>query len=1062
MFVMGDQNKMFGSLYDESDDRDAPIGSFKTLTNFVHSKTRSALQSRGGLIKDINNFSSDINQPNLSYFSGISGLSATKGLATIHRVLPGIKFRLKTYSGVDFTIVPCIIKYDANLQTAHAANYFYALKFYMYPGMKCLKGAYGGGVISDPSLSYSWFDCTPYFIDVSIPTANQITNTVAGINKVAIGSPVSSLPFFSGDLNPSKHIFKSNSITRGLDCTLYAEASFTTPSAHSAEGRSYSGIADFLIYDTGNGSDFLHFTRSGTYVYLDAVTTGVKIFRVFTGVGSLDYTSFMMDSSEVPIIDYEFLSNGNLVISIQSNYLNTCLELSYVNPKFFYDVNKGLITNGNSFSRIDKQYASGGIYDRRLCYGYNPSQAQYDGSQSGSHDIYTNAVSGSIAKSFSGSAPIDGELGWIQTVTWSGGSPADNAYNDKHYKLSNSLAGERYVGFLMSPLSMHERTRAFYYPDSTYPLCSSYMHSIKALYNSYVGFAEATGNGVTKPSDDTVFTNGNFIAVVCGKYGGYRVGMHKDDELLITTPATYVLGLPVLVPTTMSKALTAMLVVLSGDKSSLTAFNSSDAVNWKTVISKDFLDDDVRWDQILCFQDGSYNVIKKLPCWVVNFTIGKTYYETVDKGGNHLLQTGNPDYSRNTLAGQTKDDVILASYLATNEIGGADLRNEYEIGSECIVVARDRLWAINPRLLYMQNGNLKNTSLSGKYKERKNAILYSPISENGPTFHLFDFGSNTLQLSEVGELVAISKIGLPQGLSQAVETERNNLLVLFRGGYQYWNLTSNDPSTDPWTDVRYTDDCCVSRDSVVENNGFVFCVGNSGVYMFLGTQKVDLTKLGGAKITKTWSAISTAYKEKTIGVFYPNEKWYIAIVPDLNRAYVFHLQGIFDQSNEPDKVGISEFEFAPHIGTKIVSACYHEGYIYVFCNSSTLPILKYDPTVFGDYINDSITSGAIVKTMQPNYIVPDVRRTKLNNLQIDYITSDAVTVELYADTRTINTVTLVSGEKLVNVNPKYNQSSRALRYSMKATVSGNRQTMINLIDFSVAEVVQKRLTRRDV
>lgn len=1062
MFVMGDQNKMFGSLYDESDDRDAPIGSFKTLTNFIHSKTRSALQSRGGLVKDTS-VPSTITLPS----AGTEDYASKGSSATIHRMLPGIKFRLKSYPGVDFTLFPIIIKYDGNTKSGSVTNFFYALRFFINPGMYAV---FSDNATGPSALDYnSWWDATPFFIDMYAPTANQITAVGGGASysyKVTLDTAFKTTPPYIGDFNNNYHIL-ARDLSTAPSGAIYVEASFTSPFAHKAEGLAFAqgnpgaGVQD-VMYDATDG--ILYFSTLFTGVTnWTTVTTDVKLIRRLTSNGSLDHSCFLMDSSEIPNIDYDFLTNGNLAISVQSKYLNTIFEFSYIDSKYFYDINKGLNKEGSLFSRIDNHDSTNkNIYDRRLVVGYDPYLVAKRISTGGLNDIYTNAVSGAVTKQFntSSSNTIDQQIGKLTFDSWSGGVPADNAYANLHYKCVKSRTGQTYFGLHMGLLSGYERTRAFYFPDSTYPLVSSYINVLQYPYSSYVGYGETTGNGIAKPSDEAVFTYGKFIAVCCGIYSGFRYIMHKDDELSITTPATYVLGIPLCIPTTFGKNMTGFSIVLSDDKSSHSLFNSTDCVNWKTIVNKDILDNDIQWDQILCWQDASWNILKKLPAWVVNFTIGANYYSLVDKGGNHLLQTGNPDYSRNSLSTQTRDDVVLGSYLASNVLGGADMMNEYEIGGSDIAVMRRRLFAANPRLSYIQNGNLKNQLLTNKYKERDNAIFYSGITESGPNFHLFDFGSNTLQLSETSEIIAISKIGLPQGLQQAVETERNNLLVLFRSGYQYWNLADNDPAN--WTDVKYTDDTCVSKSSVCESNGFVFCVGNTGVYMFLGTQKVDLTKLGGAKITKTWSAISTANKETTIGVFYPTEKWYIAIIPSLSKAYVFHLAGIFDQSNDQDKVGISEFQFAPHIGPKIVSACLHEGYIYVFCNDSTIPVLKYDPLSFGDYINSTITSGAIVKTAQPNYIQPDVRRTALKNLQIDYTTSDPITADLYADDTVVNSVSLLSGTKLTNVNPKYARSSRGLRYTVKLTVSGARQTFINLLDFNVEKAIQKRKTRRDV
>lgn len=1068
MFVMGDQNKMFGSLYDESDDRDAPIGSFKTLTNFIHSKTRSALQSRGGLIKDIDNFNAYLPTGPWSTFP--SQCDATKGNLSVHKVINGIKFRLKSYPDVDFTLMAAVCRYDQNIVAGSAVDYAYVLKFFVYPFIPADANLSGASIATADPV-YEWRDITPYYVDLI--AAPSWSNTSGSIYEATTSGYGLTVYPFSGDLNVSNHVY-STIANRSIYNFKYD--GFLSPHTHNAEGFRYSNMI---------------ISKSVQKIFVDgfsAITSPTygKI-RANTLFGAMDYNAFLMDPDDNPVISYEFLPDGNMIIGVKSLTLNTIFELTFINGHFF---NKAGSSSkpGDLYAKLSASNSnklSGGVhylYSDYFCYGFSPFDFGHLGLGSAkptsSFTIQDYAVSPNAAAAYTATisgvsnltiSPTKGSLSFSNTY-WAV-APADNALAGDIIVINDILYGFHLMGLYCTVFSVNNRAAGLsdggnhltVDPRIKSPYLISAFYEPYFYYKGFVSAAEK--NGVTKPSDEAVFTNGNFIQIGLAKYSGYRYAMHSDAASVVTTPATYVLGVLVGVPAVFDKRITDVAVVLSDDKAAASDFTSVDAVNWKVVIDKTIRDNDIdQWDMLLVYNGLSGQEVY-MPTWVHKINVGKNYYNIADRGGNHLLMTGNPEYSRYFLTSQSENDIVLACKNTVDDLT-SKLYMDYEFGPEDIVIARDRVWVINPKFRYMQIGNYKTYNImsdsSPQVTLRDNAILYSPIGEGGPTYHLFDFGSTSLFPSSMGDLVAISKIGLPQGLSQAVETERNNLLCLFRGGYQYWNLSSNDPSTDPWTDVRYEDDTCISRDSVAESNGFVFCVGNTGVYMFLGTQKVDLTKLGGAKITKTWSAISTTYKEKTIGVFYPTEKWYIAIVPDLNKAYVFHLQGIFDQSNEPDKIGISEFEFAPHIGSKIVSACLHEGYIYIFCNDSTLPILKYDPLSFGDYINASITSGAIVKTMQPNYIVPDVRRTKLNNLQIDYLTSDSVTVELYADTRTVNTVTLVSGEKLVNVNPKFNQSSRALRYSMKATVSGNRQTMINLLDFSVAEVVQKRLTRRDV
>jgi len=641
MFVMGDQNKMFGSLYDESDDRDAPVGSFKTLTNFVHSKTRSALQSRGGLVKDIDNFQAYL--PTAPWVTFPSQCHATKGNLSVHKVINGIKFRLKSYPGIDFTLMSVVCRYDQNIATGSATDYAYVLKFFIYPFIP-MDANMSGASIATPDPTYEWRDITPYYVDMNFSNGSpNWVNTSGSIYELSLASAGITIYPFNGDVNVSSHVY-STIANKSIYCYSGGSA-FTAGSLdHKGEGFRFTGGVVL--------------SKSVSKMYVNGnpcsrASTGRILLRSNTLFGAMSYNAFLMDSSDIPTVDYEFLPDGNLVISVNSLTLNSMFELTFLNNHYL-NKQDSQTKQGSLYSELynNKTVATDHyIADQRLCYGHSA----FDFGHLGLGSVYPTSTftfkhyaSGLMAaatktanitnKSALTIDPIYGTLKFANAL-WSGGIPADGALTSgAPYVVTEMIYGVHVCGLYCTVFSMHGRVNSFLEGSQDVYRASYFCANLNSPSGVFLGFAEATGNGVTKPADEALFTNDTIIQIGIAKHSGYRNAMHSELVSTITTPATYVLGLLMTLPATFDKRITDVSVVMSDDKAAESDFKSTDSVGWKVVVSKNIINNNVdQWDMLLLGVASSYTVM-----FCNKVVVGKNYYVNADIGGNHLLQTGNP------------------------------------------------------------------------------------------------------------------------------------------------------------------------------------------------------------------------------------------------------------------------------------------------------------------------------------------------------------------------------------------------------------------------------------
>lgn len=863
MFTIGDRNIPLTGLNDEADLFDGAPGSFSVLTNWIANRNYSSLVPRGGLQKEID-------LPSV-------GNGLTTGLS-ISKILALKKWRVTKPEEKVMTLLVSVCTY-----TPTDGVPVYMLRFFQNPSytgsLTALYPAAGSF-----GTSTSWRDVTPYYID--------IVNT--NVDIVELGT-TKSLDDIGAASNGGYHL---QDFVNGY---IYLEDPFTSPNNHDAEGdkivtaNSYSvstNILEVIVESVSSGwartADTMRLHKNlttGKIPYLDLCSTSSTFFDTYR-------------------FSFETLGEGLLVSCNTGNSTRASwtFKLGYVNRKLF-----GL---GNIWGRADRVYDGvDRLYDRHLVYGFPgydyviKAASIFDSQTVDLWDVGVHPTTG--AGTYSGTitnGTYNKNRGSFDVG--SGFVAATQSPSNRLYRVGRGNPRDISVylnDFFFQEMDVHGRWGGFraFGDHATIVANQMYGGSPNDRYN-FVGTTAADNADEGVASDEIEWDASasalRFHAIQLAWYDGFRIGMQDETILAIATPSTKILVSPICIPAGFNRFIQSVGTVLSksytfADLSTIATTNEV-LLNSRLIFYDEMADG---WDFYLVQVDNTGAIVSERDFgYVKTFRYDQKKKDSVSIGGNHIVLTGNPGYSRKLSSQDTKqvitlsvDGIYVGPYVGS-EGPKHVLVDDFSFGAKYMAALRDRLFMAGVRFQEFQFGSVQSA-----YFEDNDNVFFSPIAEFGGNYHIFDAATLKVPAKEVGLITGLAAVNLPQGLDQATQPDKNNLLILGESGFKFVDLADN--LEENWRQVSYKGDCCVAPKSVISENGFVFCAGNTGVYMFRGYEKVDITILGKSRINKTWRAISRSKKQNAVGVFNRDRGWYVLSIPDDSVFYVFDLRnaGIF-------------------------------------------------------------------------------------------------------------------------------------------------------------------------
>lgn len=1043
MIRTGDQNNPFQGLNTASDGRDAPLGTFSDMENFRLNEQRNSLVSRGGYVEDVS-------YPTHLYKDGSGGLVSTdtgneSGLTWIkcHAC-----FYHKVIEPKEKLIRVAICQYSYEMEDG---GIVYLLRWLMYPYWD------GSDFVSD------WKDVTPYYIDwysnaVQIDKQNNSKFDVWKYDEDTFTPEVLVYPY---DLYNGYIYIEDDSL-------------FTSPEKHLAEGDKivdaefYETTPLLVIYTENNHSGW-----GNTYDY-------AKIHKNLE-TGKIKYEHLLTDSA-TEFDDWvfsHFVEGGRLVVTVNpgketNQYPAYRIQMSYINKTF--------MGNGNLWSMCDYQYLVSGVYqkyyDKNMVYGF----PNYDNVLHAETEI-----NGKTFKAWVGT-PSVAET-YLSTVKNNTYNKIDGSFFTNSGSPSSAASGsyDGYIFQISANLDMSIPVNGFVFQE--YDVHGQY-GTHKAFTRTYENWKSQTGDLTPAPGDSRYYNfeecvqtevfsryglpivgdeigfdlseQKNALIQILAVYNGYRIGLHNSDNSYDGTYATNpgialidshypIIGHPVLIPCKFNRNIESYMIVLSISDIDGTDAYTADVADGKVVLERSIIETDYDfYISLRCNRGGFARLDGKNTeyCYAKLERISNDRYEKASLGGNSLVITTNPDFNPLIPSNVTEEESALFGFRENY------MRKDYSFGDNIHVIMRGRLFTADAIYHeYQQNEIVDDT-----YKEKR-VVWYSDIGEFGSAYHLFDANTRRIWTTDIGVVTGLGIINFPQGVGQALMEDRNNLLILCEEGYKFVDLLENDPDTTPFREIIYHGDGCIAPDSVVSVNGYVFCAGREGIYMFNGYSRIDITKLSLCDITKDWKDLDLDIKKQVKGVYYKPRKWYMLFVPDNDQTYIY----IFDMERiEIDQVGYIYKDRILHHMTDIMLPQYIDGDLYIPCEQI---IFKYDENYYWDYGGHDIECW-----LKTNNINIDNFKRRISNVKIEYLSEEEILCQLYIDEYQVKSIAENSDtDKILNI--RMNRSTKAghgrgnrfsLYFYSTTGVGTASRVIVYDIDFSLIDVPQKRLIRRDI
>lgn len=846
MITIGDSKIPPGGVYDEGDGFDAPPGTMDVSSrNVIPGRNKFSWTSRGAFVKD-----KDL--PSVG--NGITANAAGFGDLEFIKVKCVRRFKVTRPSEKLITFYCGVYRF---LRNSAAQNYTYMLRFFMSPDYSA--GAFG------PLTS--WRDITPYYLDLYF-TSKGVTRNAANSFYIVYTDPVG---IYSPDL---------------YNAYAYLEdtTNFTSPQVHTAEGDKI--ISNALTKYDEEGTSQLYFYTESDHPTMWANTHDIVRIHKNLTIGKIPYSQLCSQNptffDDYTITAKEF--DEGLVVSVHTGNSGRASFTFYLKYE-----KKILFGDGAIWSAWDYCYnnpdgdGNDRVYDKHLVYGFpgydwiikngantfnGGSLYNYTGSPSAPPASSANNVSGTYNA-------VNGSIKTQNLV-------AGDVLSRRLYRLDHSGGANTpdlsisLDDFIFQEFDVHGRWGAYKsFDNGDYVLGNQCFLAGGSARNNYPE-VDALADAGEKTSEEEAWNAGSntqfFHSTQMAWHNGYRIGLHNENILSIANPYTTKVLIPVLaIPAGFNRFMTAAGLGISKNytfASLAQVANTTEILNEKLCFYDDMTSG---WDFHLCELNGSGNLLVAGFFYAKAFRFDQKKYGNVNIGGNHLDITSNPGYQRKIVAtdkphlsvdGDLIGNVVYANYPTHV------MKDDISWGAKALAFLRDRVFTANIRYQEYQFG------IAGTLYETTNQIFYSRIGEYGGQFHLFNDAVSQLQAKEIGSIVSLEGVSVLGG--DLANQNLNNLLVIGEEGYIYVDLADNNEANFRPYFNKGTG--CVSRKTLITENGIAFWAGNDGIYMFVGQEAKDITELGDSKINKTWRAIPKADKQNAVGMFFRSRKWYAVSV----------------------------------------------------------------------------------------------------------------------------------------------------------------------------------------
>ena len=318
LIILGDKDRPYGGLFDESDGFDAPVGTMQDADNIVIGKNKQSISSRKGFTKDVD-------------YPTETGLTLVKAFPVIfHKVTNPSEKTIRIFIGV--------YSFQSGSQTC------YMKRYYQRP-------YYNGSAWVD-----SWKHITPYYI--------EIIKKWDGATRFAIAA--SNIPSQPGSAVTN---FAASSITAsGATLQWTAVGGISGGYLILRDTATISVTPNYTVYSVGNsiGTAYVQSVANVTGAVVTGLSAGTKYYYkniVYNASGSAANHRV----SDAPEINFVTTANkptvqpSALAITITQNVTGN-LELSWANPTGYDGVLVTMKTSAHSFptdNPTDRTFAVG-------------------------------------------------------------------------------------------------------------------------------------------------------------------------------------------------------------------------------------------------------------------------------------------------------------------------------------------------------------------------------------------------------------------------------------------------------------------------------------------------------------------------------------------------------------------------------------------------------------------------------------------------------------------------------------------------------------------------------